>query len=223
MSAFEFFFSFYGLLLGLSVAVIATGLATAIQHRKKIRIGWLTPLLALFVGLDIASFWDFAWTIFRDVPFSYGLLVVGLVIALVYFVAASLVFPHEIEDGLSLDDHFWANKKLVLLLTTVANVVAVGAMLPTIMSKAGGAFLLANYAITVGLYIVLVVPAAFARKKTLFATLTGIHIAIYLLLAALSAVFPNVNDALLEPAAGAESPAGAATTEPSLAIPANPS
>ena len=56
MSAFEFFFSFYGLLLGLSVAVIATGLATAIQHRKKIRIGWLTPLLALLVALDVASF-----------------------------------------------------------------------------------------------------------------------------------------------------------------------
>ncbi|WP_167309524.1 hypothetical protein [Brevundimonas naejangsanensis] len=56
LNAFEFFFSFYGLVLGLSVAVTATGLATAIQHRKKIQIGWLTPLLALFVCLDIASF-----------------------------------------------------------------------------------------------------------------------------------------------------------------------
>lgn len=71
------------------MAVIATGLAAAIQHRKKVRIGWLTPLLALFVGLDIASFWDFAWNVFRDIPFSYGLLVAGLVIALTYFVAAS--------------------------------------------------------------------------------------------------------------------------------------
>ena len=214
MSAFEFFFSFYGLLLGLSAAVIATGLATAIQHRKKIRIGWLTPLLALFVGLDIASFWDFAWTIFRDIPFSYGLLVVGLVIALVYFVAASLVFPHDIEDGLSLDDHFWANKKLVLLLTTVANVLAVVAMIPVIMSKAGGAFLLGNYAVTVSLYVALVVPAAFARKKTLFAWLIGIHIVIYLLLAGLSAALPNANEALLEPASQADAVAGVGATAP---------
>lgn len=214
MSAFEFFFSFYGLLLGLSVAVIATGLATAIQHRKKIRIGWLTPLLALFVGLDIASFWDFAWTIFRDIPFSYGLLVVGLVIALVYFVAASLVFPHDIEDGLSLDDHFWANKKLVLLLTTVANVLAVVAMIPVITSKAGGAFLLGNYAVTVSLYVALVVPAAFARKKTLFAWLIGIHIVIYLLLAGLSAALPNANEALLEPASQADAVTGAGATAP---------
>ena len=36
MSAFEFFFSFCGLLLGLSVAAIATGLALAIQSRRTI-------------------------------------------------------------------------------------------------------------------------------------------------------------------------------------------
>ena len=111
MSAFEFFFSFYGLLLGLSVAAIAVGVATAIQHRKRIRIGRLTPLLGLFVILDIATFWDAAWVNFRHLPFSYGLLVAGLAVALIYFMAASLVFPHEIEEGMNLDDHFWDNKK----------------------------------------------------------------------------------------------------------------
>src|SRR5690606_4029436 len=135
MSAFEFFFSFYGLLLGLSLAVIATGAANTIQHRRKLRIGWLTPLLAVFVALDVASFWDFAWTMFRDVPFSYGLLVASLVVALVYFVAASLVFPHEIVDGLSLDDHFWANRKVVLLLTMAANILALLVAAPIIASK----------------------------------------------------------------------------------------
>lgn len=189
MSAFEFFFSFYGLLLGLSVAVIATGLATAIQHRKKVRIGWLTPLLALFVGLDIASFWDFAWNVFRDIPFSYGLLVAGLVIALTYFVAASLVFPHQIEDGLSLDDHFWANKTLVLLLTTAANLLAVLIMFPAIMTKADG--LLPVYATTLTLYIGLVLPAAFTRRQWLFAALIGVHVFIYVALGVLSAAFPD--------------------------------
>jgi len=92
VSAFEFFFSFYGLLLGLSVAAIATGLALAIQNRRTVRIGVLTPMLAVFVALDVASFWDLTWNVFRDAPFSYGLLVMGLVVALVYFIAASLVF-----------------------------------------------------------------------------------------------------------------------------------
>lgn len=194
MSAFEFFFSFYGLLLGLSLAVIATGLATTIQHRHNVRIGWLTPTLALFVALDVASFWDFAWTVFRDVPFSYGLLVVGLAIALTYFVAASLVFPHAVTDGSSLDEHFWANKRTVLVLTTVANVLAVVSMLPAILAK-GGALMAVNYGFTLSLYLLLVLPAALARKPRLFMVMMGIHIAIYLILAAFTAAVPGAAEA----------------------------
>lgn len=59
--SFEFFFSFYGLLLGLSAAEVAKGLANALGARERIRIGWLTPMLAGFLLLDIASFWLFAW------------------------------------------------------------------------------------------------------------------------------------------------------------------
>lgn len=192
MSAFEFFFSFYGLLLGLSVAVIATGVSTAVQHRKKIRIGWLTPLLALFVGLDIASFWDSAWVNFRHLPFSYGLLVAGLAIALVYFIAASLVFPHDLDDGQSLDDHFWANKKVVLLLTVAANVMGVAAITAANLGQEGGIFRILAYFPSLLLYAALVVPAAFARKPTLFYVLIGLHVAIYVLIGAASAAYPDL-------------------------------
>lgn len=201
MAAFECFFSFYGLVLGLSVAVLATGTATAIQHRKKIRIGWLTPLLALFVALDVASFWDFAWTNYRDLPFSYGMLIVGLVIALIYFVAASLVFPHEIEDGLSLDDHFKANRRLVLLLTSAANVLAFLVSVPILMGKPEGGFMLANYVVTLGLYLVLAIPAAFVRRKTVFTVLMWTHIALYLIVGVVSTAFPHANDQILKEAA----------------------
>ena len=192
MSAFEFFFSFYGLLLGLSVAVIATGFASAIQHRRKIRIGWLTPLLAVFVALDVASFWDFAWTMFRDVPFSYGLLVASLIVAVVYFVAASLVFPHEVEDGLSLDDHFWANRKVVLLLSTAANLLAGLVAVPVMLGRPDGLALALNHGFAVGMYAALVVPAALVRDKAIFATLTGIHIAMYLMSAVVTAAVPDL-------------------------------
>jgi len=186
MSAFEFFFSFYGLLLGLSVAAIAVGLATAIQHRKAVRIGWLTPLLALFLALDMASFWDFAWSYLRDVPFSYGLLVMGLVIATIYFIAASLVFPHTIEDGLTLDDHFWSNKRVVLLLSTAANIVALLLAAPTILALPGGPQQMVQLCITGGLYVLLIVPAALTRKRWLFAILVGLYILLYLLIAIVS-------------------------------------
>lgn len=192
MSAFEFFFSFYGLLLGLSLAVIATGAAAAIQHRHKVRIGWLTPLLAVFVVLDVASFWDFAWTVFRDVPFSYGLLVASLVVAVVYFIAASLIFPHQIEDGMSLDDHFWANRKVVLLMTTAANLLAILVATPILIAKPNGAMLVANFGFAAAVYVGLVVPAALFRSKAVFATLTGVHIAMYLMSAVVTAAVPDL-------------------------------
>jgi len=198
MSEFEFFFSFYGLLLGLCLAVIATGAANTIQHRRKLRIGWLTPLLAVFVALDVASFWDLAWTLFRDAPFSYGLLVASLVVALVYFIAASLVFPHEISDGLSLDDHFWANRKVVLLLTTAANLLALLVAAPVIAAKPAATLLAVNYGVTAAIYVGLVVPAALVRNATAFATLTGLHIAIYILSAILSAIAPDMTEQLMQ-------------------------
>lgn len=207
MSAFEFFFSFYGLLLGLSLAVIATGAATAIQHRRKLRIGWLTPLLAVFVALDVASFWDFAWSTFRDTPFSYGLLVASLVVAVVYFIAASLVFPHQIEEGMSLDDHFFENKKVVLLLTTAANLLAVLVAAPIIASKPDGAILAINSGSAAVIYALLVVPAALTRNRTVFAWLTGIHIALYLMSAIVTAAVPDLMEKMQPPATIAAAPA----------------
>lgn len=183
MSAFEFYFSFYGLALGLSVAVVATGLATSIQHRKTIRIGWLTLLLALFVGLDIATFWDAAWHTFRDAPFSYGMLVIGLVIALLYFIAASLVFPHQITDGMNLDDHFWANKKVVLLLTFGANLLMVIVAILQILGQPRAVEIISTYAVTLVLYVVLIVPAALTRSKKVYGALIGLHVLIYLIIA----------------------------------------
>ncbi|KQW80900.1 hypothetical protein [Brevundimonas sp. Root1279] len=209
MSAFEFFFSFYGLLLGLSLAVIATGAATAIQHRRKLRIGWLTPLLAVFVALDVASFWDFAWSTFRETPFSYGLLVASLVVAVVYFIAASLVFPHQIEEGMSLDDHFFANKRIVLLLTTAANALAVLVAAPIILSKPDGLMLALNAGSAVLMYVALVVPAALIRSTKVFAILTGIHIVLYLMSAIATAAVPDLAEKMQRaaPAAPATAPA----------------
>ncbi len=192
MSSFEFFFSFYGLLLGLSVAAMATGLALALQHRTTVRIGYLTPLLATFVALDIASFWDAAWAAFRDAPFSYGLLVAGLLIALVYFIATSLIFPYALKEGQSLDDHFWANKRMVLLLTTLANLLMLAVASPSILARPQGALLMANYGVTMSLYVLLIVPAALTRRGMVFTVLVGIHTAIYLFIAVRTALPPGL-------------------------------
>lgn len=44
MSPFEFFFSFYGLLLGFSVAELVGGFARVLHERQIVRFGWPTPV-----------------------------------------------------------------------------------------------------------------------------------------------------------------------------------
>ena len=53
MSGFEFIFSLFGLMLGLSLAEGLGGLTRAIKRRGFGGIGWPTALLGLFVSCDV--------------------------------------------------------------------------------------------------------------------------------------------------------------------------
>ena len=123
MSEFEYFFSFYGLLLGLTVAEVALGFANAIDAHKHRPIGRLTPLLAVFVLLDITSFWVFTWSARNVIEINMATLFAALVISLSYFLSAALVFPRRPEEWASLDEHFWQRRRLVFGGIILANVM----------------------------------------------------------------------------------------------------
>ena len=141
MTAFEFFFSFYGLLLGLSVAELVGGFSRVLHERQRVRFGWLTPLLAVFVALDVATFWNQAWVIFRGAPFNSALLCLGLVVAATFYIAASVTFPRVTAEGveqrIDLDDHFWAHRRLIFTCILLANVI-VGALFIALMQANAG-------------------------------------------------------------------------------------
>lgn len=166
MSAFEFFFSFYGLVLGFSAAELVGGFAGLVQRRKTIRFGHLTLFLAAFVAIDIATFWAQAWTILRFAPFNFALLILGLVVASVFYVAASLVFPKDPAEGEHLDEHFWENRRIVLLCVLAAN-LSMAAVL-TILTLGTGEFpAISRPMLWIGLAIftTFTLIAALAKKK----------------------------------------------------------
>jgi Ca2+/Na+ antiporter len=156
MSAFEFFFSFYGLLLGLSVAELVGGFARVLHEQERIRFGWLTPLLAIFVAVDIATFWGQAWVIFRDAPFNLSLLVVALAIAATFYVAASITFPRVTSEGrerIDLNAHFWAHRRMVLACIMVANLIVALLLLALAAGNEGFARIAAVPRLWIGLTI----------------------------------------------------------------------
>lgn len=121
MTGFEFVFVLYSLVLGLSLVAVLTGLGRALELRlgkdnggTRFRIGWLTPLLAFFVMLDLLSFWLFAWTLRDHVTVSPRMLLAVIGFASAYFMAATLVFPSEPDRFADLDQHFFRVRRIVL-------------------------------------------------------------------------------------------------------------
>ncbi len=170
MSAFEFFFSFYGLLLGLSVAELVGGFSRVLHERQRVRFGWMTPLLALFVAMDVATFWSQAWVIFRGAPFNLALLFIGLIVAATFYIAASVTFPRVtaegVDDRIDLDDHFWAHRRLIFTCILAANVI-VGALFVALMQVDAGFASLSGARLWIGFAVFSLgtAAAAFAPRK----------------------------------------------------------
>jgi hypothetical protein len=113
MSEFEFYFSFYGLLLGFSVAVVIGGLAKTLNAEREKSVGLLTLATALFILMDIASFWLIAWGERERFVISFAQMLGALAVAATYYLSASLVFPEADSDWDSTDAHYWAKKQRV--------------------------------------------------------------------------------------------------------------
>jgi hypothetical protein len=114
MSEFEFLFSVFGLLIGLTLVEIAVKFADAIDAHHRRPIGILTPLLAFFVLFDVAGYWLFAWSL-RDVfHVKWHTVFIGLTVAMTYYLAASLIFPRSEGNWKNLDEHYWVRKRLVI-------------------------------------------------------------------------------------------------------------
>ena len=80
MSGFEFIFSLFGLILGLALAEGLGGLSRALKASHKVRIGWPTALLGLFVSCDVVTFWMYGWAVRDLLPLGWPLMFGGFVV-----------------------------------------------------------------------------------------------------------------------------------------------
>ena len=177
MSDFEFIFTLYSLLLGLSMAEILAGLGRAIERRiiipnnaaERLRLGWLTPLLAIFVILDLLSFWSFAWFAREHFMVNRYTLLGVTAFACAYYVAARLVFPTEWAGVTNLDEHFFRVRRIVLgiLLALVAVQWAFNLSVPDLWPMVTKPRSL----IATAVLIILMVAAIMARSQKIAAIL----------------------------------------------------
>jgi hypothetical protein len=184
VSAFEFVFSLFGLLLGFSLVEVLGGLARTVEARLRLgagyKVGWLTPLLALFVMLDLVTFWLSAWRLRDGLAVTGSTLTAGLAFAGSYYLAAHLVFPPREVDAPDLDAHYLRVKHWVLGILFALFAVQVGYFLTV---PALATFLSSGRAVgSVAFFAMLLAGAAIAPGRRLNIVLLAALILRYLYL-----------------------------------------
>jgi hypothetical protein len=122
LSQFEYLFTLLGLLLGFILVEVLSGLVrtfrarlpTAPGVRADIHIGWLTPMLAVYVMLDVAQWWGTLWDFHKIIPLGFDTMIAGLLVCSFYYYAASMIFPDEPRAWPDVDEWFWLHRRHVL-------------------------------------------------------------------------------------------------------------
>lgn len=119
MGEFDFAFTLVGLILGLAVAEVLSGLVRTLRKHDFRTVSWLTPMLGLVVICDLTTFWGMLWGFRGNMPNLYQTMAAGVIATGFYYVAASLVFP---SDDTDLDQHYFAHNRKILALIIAVNV-----------------------------------------------------------------------------------------------------
>lgn len=121
MSGFELFFSLFGLILGLAIASLAAGASDILRDEKRIKIGWLTPLLVVFLLIDLSSFWIASYRSLQDVRVGFPSMMWAVGMAVIYFFAAAVVFPKKLDAWDDLDAYYMKHYRWIIGGVLVAN------------------------------------------------------------------------------------------------------
>lgn len=113
MSAFEYVFAFYSLVLGLAAAEVVSGFAEMWRDRRRVEIGVSTPLLALCVLLGVMNAWISFWARRDTLEVGAEAMVLAVLTALPYVFVSRLLFPRA-GEGMSLEEHFFEHRRLML-------------------------------------------------------------------------------------------------------------
>lgn len=169
MTAFEFVFPLFGLLVGLTYTEMLSGLARALKSNRHVRIGWLVPLLGVLVLINLTMFWYGAWQMRHLAEPTSASLLMTLLVGGTYYLAASLVFPNAEDDVPDLDVHFIRTRRKSLLAIAFCNLLGLG----LVANNAGWAMSPIWWGVNALFLIVLVVAAYVNNRRIVVALLLG--------------------------------------------------
>jgi hypothetical protein len=125
VGAFDYLFTFYGLLLGIAVANVAIGFADMWRDCGRIAVGYCPPLLGIAVMLGGMNVWLTMWHIRTDVGVTAWQMLAAIGVAMPYVFVSRAMFPGaERESEQSLEEHYLRHRLLILAVLTIPPVVS---------------------------------------------------------------------------------------------------
>ena len=115
MSAFEFLFGFFGLILGIAVANVGIGFGKLWRARGKVQVGVCIPLLGVWLLSHAVLNWTGAWSNLQGIPINPTVFIISLAVALPYVVVSTVMFPDDADTHTSLDDFYLSHSRLVMV------------------------------------------------------------------------------------------------------------
>jgi hypothetical protein len=119
---FEFFFTFYGLILGLAAAEVLSSIATFARARPLREMEAQTGLLTLLTFVLVCTTWIDAWRVRDTFSIDIAGMVLPILIAGSYYLAASTAFPREAADFADLDGYYARRKRFAVMMLIVAEI-----------------------------------------------------------------------------------------------------
>ena len=114
MDSFSYFITFYSLILGLGLTELLGGFAHMVRARALKKLEPQTALLALFILVDICSTWVDSWLALKDVTVNFAGLWAPVLLAICFYLAAAVVFPHDDADHERLAEYYRERKRFVV-------------------------------------------------------------------------------------------------------------
>lgn len=125
LNAFDYLFTFYGLLLGIAVANVAIGFADMWRDCERIQVGGCPPLLCGIVLLGGMNVWLTMWHLRDNVGVTAWQMVAAACVALPYVFISRGMFPgQEMQQERSLEEHYLKHRILILTMLLIPPVAS---------------------------------------------------------------------------------------------------
>ena len=167
MGVFEYLAVLISIVVGLGLTHLLVSITRVIHARHSARVYWVQLVWALNLALWLIAFWWFTFALNTVTEWTYGLYVFLIVYAVLLYLLAALLFPHDPPDDQDYQSHFFTNRRWFF------GALAVFALVDVVdfIIKAGtGA-----EAVTLWPYLLFIVPIITLSITAIFVERRGFH------------------------------------------------